>query len=57
MHYLRHGSEVGYLNQGGSFVTFLDQSSNDFTIVIETMVSGVRQYCQGGGGGGVGVQH
>ncbi len=37
--YLKHGSGVGKLNNGGSYVTFLSPNGNDFTIVIETMVS------------------
>ena len=39
--YLKHGSGVGHLNHGGSYVTFFDANTQDFTIVIETMVSTV----------------
>ncbi|XP_064601380.1 LOW QUALITY PROTEIN: galactocerebrosidase-like [Liolophura sinensis] len=35
--YLRHGSGVGKLTAGGSYVTFTDPEVNSLTIVIETM--------------------
>ncbi|CAH1783526.1 unnamed protein product [Owenia fusiformis] len=35
-YYLKHGSGVGYLDQGGSYVTYL-RPGGDLTIVIETM--------------------
>ena len=38
LHYLGHGKGVGYLDGGGSYVTFFDNKTNDFTIVIESMV-------------------
>ena len=37
-HYLPHGSGAGHLMNGGSYVTFIDPDTKDFTIVIETMV-------------------
>lgn len=36
--YLNHGSGVGMLNYGGSYVTLVSPDGNDFTIIIETMV-------------------
>lgn len=36
-HYLPHGSGAGHLMSGGSYVTFIDPDTKDFTIVIETM--------------------
>lgn len=38
-HYLSHGEGSGRLMNGGSYVTFIDPKTKDFTIVIETMVS------------------
>ena len=38
IHYLSHGNGVGFLNGGGSYVTFFDKETKDFTVVIETMV-------------------
>ncbi|BFZ07700.1 hypothetical protein BsWGS_10738 [Bradybaena similaris] len=35
--YLQHGSGVGYLPDGGSYVGLVSPSGNDLTIVIETM--------------------
>ena len=37
-HYLPQGSGAGHLIGGGSYVTFIDPDTKDFTIVIETMV-------------------
>ena len=37
-HYLPQGSGAGHLMGGGSYVTFIDPDTKDFTIVIETMV-------------------
>ncbi len=37
-HYLKHGSGSGRLDSGGSYVTFIDPVTKDFTLVIETMV-------------------
>ena len=36
--YLKHGSGVGHLVSGGSYVTLASPDLKDFTIVIETMV-------------------
>ena len=37
--YLRHGSGVGVLEGGGSFVTLVSPDGKDLTIIVETMVS------------------
>ncbi len=37
-HYLQHNYGAGHLDNGGSYVTFMDPDTEDFTIVIETMV-------------------
>ena len=36
--YLPVNNGSGHLNSGGSYVTFIDSKTKDFTIVIETMV-------------------
>ena len=36
--YLAHGSGVGKLANGGSYVSLVSKDSKDFTMVIETMV-------------------
>ena len=36
--YLKHGSGVGHLAGGGSYVTLASPDMKDFTMVIETMV-------------------
>lgn len=38
-HYLRHGTGVGKLDLGGSYVSILSPDKQDLTIVIETMVN------------------
>ena len=38
-YYLPTGSGAGHLDQGGSYVSFMDPNTKDITIVIETMVS------------------
>lgn len=39
MKYLKHGSGVGMLDKGGSYVSFVDPNDpSKFTLVIETMV-------------------
>ncbi|CAG5127412.1 unnamed protein product, partial [Candidula unifasciata] len=35
--YLQHGSGVGFLPNGGSYVSLVSPSGNDLTIVVETM--------------------
>ena len=37
--YYAHGSGVGNLTKGGSYVSFLCPMKKDLTIVIQTMVS------------------
>ena len=37
--YFKHGSGVGYLDNGGSYVTFKSSDNKHMTIVIETMVT------------------
>ena len=41
--YLLHGSGVGLLDHGGSFVTLMSPDKNNITIVIETMVSTIEK--------------
>ena len=36
--YLKAGSGAGHLASGGSYVTLMDTKTNNFTIIIETMV-------------------
>ena len=43
--YLKHGSGVGHLAGGGSYVTLASPDMKDFTMVIETMVSSILQWC------------
>ena len=37
--YFKHGSGVGHLDNGGSYVTFKSSDNKHMTIVIETMVT------------------
>ena len=41
--YLKVGSGAGHLENGGSYVTLMDPSTKDFTIVIETMVGWIMR--------------
>ncbi len=43
-YYLKRGYGSGFLDNGGSYVTFVDSDTKDFTMVIETMV---RLNCNG----------
>ncbi len=45
-YYLQHGSGVGHLEHGGSYVTFFDTDTEEFTIVIETMVQLNNNICR-----------
>ena len=37
-YYLKQGYGAGHLASGGSYVTLYDPKTNDFSIIIETMV-------------------
>ena len=38
MYLMKAGSGAGHLASGGSYVTLMNTTSKDFTIIIETMV-------------------
>ena len=48
--YLKHGSGVGHLENGGSYVTLVNGDSSHMTMVIETMVSVVTGHLMDGWG-------
>ncbi len=42
--YLKHGSGVGHLKNGGSYVTLVSNDGHDITIIVETIVSSFLLY-------------
>jgi hypothetical protein len=45
MHYLKQGSGAGALAAGGSYVSFVDPTTHDLTIVVESAGPAVGAFC------------